>query len=188
MASSKGNSLPHTSAPQGRGRTLVSLPSWQEKLMWERGKHGFPEQRRIGDGVRIWKWVYEATTLKAISCFLEFFQWPFCPVLFFPLVKTRKCHTQTAIYRKENTFEVPFTQWKFLVPHQGSKVKREPIALSAIFIGEFYLGYKPEFISWAKSQWACCTFTVLMVGWNRESFKLLVVVFVKWLFCPCCRN
>ena len=48
--------------------------------MWERGKGGFPEPRGFGDGVPIWRSMYDATTLLTISCFLAFWQWPFCLV------------------------------------------------------------------------------------------------------------
>ena len=45
-----------------------------------KSKHGFPEQKGIGDGVHIWRWMYEKTAMLEISWFLEFIRWPFCPV------------------------------------------------------------------------------------------------------------
>ena len=78
--SRKGNSLMHTSAQRGRGRTLPSLTQWQENFMWERGKGVFPVPQGIGVGVHLGRWMSKATTLLPNPCFLEFLWLPFCHV------------------------------------------------------------------------------------------------------------
>ena len=74
----------------------------------------FTEPRGIGDGVRTWRWMYEAKNLLAITCFLELFEWPFwpwlqtIPVLNTPLVQTWHGNGQPAVFCKENNFEEAF--------------------------------------------------------------------------------
>ena len=44
--------------------------------MWERAKHGFPEQRGIGDGVYTGRWMYEANPLLASFVFWSMYDGP----------------------------------------------------------------------------------------------------------------
>ena len=51
----------------GDGKLGMTMPCLQKQGK----KGGFPEPRGIRDGVRIWRWMYEANTLLEISCILE---------------------------------------------------------------------------------------------------------------------
>ena len=93
-------------------------------------------------------------------------------------------HAQSDFSSKQNTLRVALKPSKLTAPYYCSDRMRQHKCLWAILTGNFYVGNRQGFPSWAQKHWISCTFMEFVYLLNQEASNGLGAEFVNWHLYP----